>query len=153
MNERNDSAAAYEGMPAKACGEPPAPRLDLTVIAASPAAALAILRKARALADRLHARITIVAPQIVPYPLPLERPEVPVGFNERKFRAIEADSPPGTTVKIYLCRDRLEMLQAVLAPRSLVMIGHSKRLWPGWEESLAKQLCRAGHEVVVTETE
>lgn len=153
MDERNDSAVAFEGASATATGGPPAHRLDLTVIAASPAAAIAILRKARELADRLNARITIVAPQIVPYPLPLEHPEVPVGFSERQFRALEADSPPGTAVKIYLCRDRLEMLHAVLAPRSLIMIGHSKHRWPGWEEALTKQLCRAGHEVVVTETE
>ena len=41
-----------------------------------------------------------------------------------------ADSPVETIVRLYLCRDRFETLQAVLRPRSLVVIGGRRRWWP-----------------------
>ena len=54
---------------------------------------------------------------------------------------------------IYLCRDRVETLTAVLSPHSLVVIGGRKRWWPTAEKRLARKLRRAGHEVIFTETE
>ena len=57
-----------------------------------------------------------MVPQVVPYPLPLESPPVLIDWNERRFRVIADESPVETTVRIYLCRDRLETLTAVLKP-------------------------------------
>ena len=128
-------------------------RLDVAVVFTSAAATVLALRKAGALAESLSARITLLVPQIVPFPLPLESPPVLLHFSEQRFREIAKESPVETTVHIYLCRDRLETLKAVLAPHSLVVIGGARRWWPSREERLARQLRRAGHEVVLTETE
>src|ERR1035438_6032150 len=139
--------------PAHTHGDESQHRLDIAVVFTSATATIAALRKASALADRLSARITLLVPQIVPYVLPLESPPVLLDFSESRCRQIAKESTVETMVQIYLCRDRLEMLKSVLAPRSLVVVGGRRRWWPTHEKNLARQLRRAGHEVILTETE
>lgn len=127
--------------------------LHIAVVFTSIKSTVAALRTAGELAARLGARITILVPQIVPFPAPLSSPPVLLDWNERRFRVIAEESPVETTVRIFLCRDRLETLRSVLAPGSLVVIGGRRRWWPTREKILAKQLRRAGHEVVFTQTE
>ena len=128
-------------------------RLEVAVVFTSPAATLAAVRKAGVLAYPLNARISLLLPQVVPYPAPLESPPVLLDFSEPWLREIAAQSPVETSVRIYLCRDRVETLQSVLRPGSLVVIGGRKRWWPTREKSLARTLRHSGHEVVFTETE
>jgi hypothetical protein len=129
------------------------PRLNIDVVFTSIDATLAALKKAAALANRLGARITLLVPQIVPYPLPLESPPVLLEWNERRFRVIAEECPVETSVHIYLCRDRVETLSAALKPYSLIVVGGRKRWWPTSESRLARTLRRAGHEVVFAEAE
>jgi hypothetical protein len=154
MGERINLAPAFQRVLAPpsdpATGNTP---LNVTVVFTSVAATIAALRHAGALAHRLHARIVLIAPQVVPYPLPLETPPVLLDFNERRFRVIASESPVETSVQIYLCRDRFETLISVLAPRSLVVIGGRRRWWRTREEGLAWKMRRAGHEVIFTEVE
>ncbi len=109
---------------------------------------LAALRRAGDLASRLDARITLLVPQVVPFPCPLASPPVLVEFSERRLRLLAEASPVETTVKLYLCRDRWTALVELLKPRSLVVIAGRRR-----EKRLAQRLSRAGHEVVFAETE
>lgn len=127
--------------------------LNIAVIFTSVGATTAALKKAGNLAESLGARITLVVPQIVPYPLPLTSPPVLLEFQEKRFREIAAESPVDVRVQLYLCRDGLETLKTVLKPHSLVVIGGRKRYWPTREKSLVRKLRRAGHEVIFTETE
>jgi hypothetical protein len=128
-------------------------KLDVTVVFTSVDLTLRALKQAGALAERLESRITLVVPQVVPYPLPLTSPPVLLDFNERRFSVLASQSPVETTVCIYLCRDRWDALQLALKPRSLVVIGGRKGWWALPEKRLARQLRRAGHEVVLVETE
>jgi hypothetical protein len=128
-------------------------RLEVTVVFTSVEPTLRALKEAGALAERLDSRITLVVPQVVPYPLPLTSPPVLLDFNERRFSVLASQSPVETTVCIFLCRDRWEALQLALKPRSLVVIGGRKGWWLRPEKRLARQLRRAGHEVVLVETE
>jgi len=134
----------------------PAPseaRLEITVLFTSVEPTVAALRRAGELASQLNGRITLVVPQVVPYPLPLASPPVARDFNERRFRVIAEESRAETTVQVYLCRDRYVTLESVLAERSLVVIGMRRRWWPTAEKRLIERLRKAGHEVVVTGTE
>ena len=126
-------------------------RLNIAVIFTSIESTLSALRRAGALANRPHACITLVVTQVVPYPLPLNRPPVSPDFRERHFRVLAEDSAVETTVRIYLCRDRVETLRKVLKPHSLVVIGGCRSWWPTPENRLARQLRRSGHEVVFAE--
>jgi hypothetical protein len=144
----------------RASGPPPAPvhvdndqRLNISVVFTSVGATLAALRKAGDLASSLGGRITLVVPQVVPYPLPLESPPVLLDWNDRRFHVIAAESPVETVVRIYLCRDALDMLRGVLPAHSLVVMGGPRRWRPTREKRLARQLRHAGHEVIFTESE
>ncbi|MBZ5607268.1 MAG: hypothetical protein LAP38_03350 [Acidobacteriia bacterium] len=151
---------AIEKILAPATGQPSRPlieeagqKLNIAVVFTSVEATLAALKEAGRLASSLGARITLLVPQVVPYPLPLETPPVLVDFNEKRFRVIAGESPVETSVQIYLCRDRFETLTSVLNPGSLVVLGGPKRWWPTREKRLASKLRRIGHEVVYKETE
>jgi len=151
---------ALQKVLAPAAGSPERPepgkfesRLNLDVVFTSVEPTLAALRKAAALASRLNARITLVVPQIVPYPLLLQTPPVLIDFNERRFRIIASQCPVAVTVRIYLCRDPAETLAGVLKPDSVVVLGGRRRWWPTAEKRLARKLRRVGHKVIFTETE
>jgi hypothetical protein len=160
MGLRNDMLLAFQKPLLPATGSPARPgtgefesKLNVDVVFTSIEPTLAALKKAGALAGRLNARITLLVPQIVPYPLPLASPPVLLDFNERRFRVIANQSPVETMVRLYLCRDRLETLASVLKPHSVVVVGGRRRWWPTPEKRLAGKLRRAGHEVILAETE
>jgi hypothetical protein len=127
------------------------PRPNIDVVFTSAPAALAALKKADALVSHLNARITLIVPQIVPYPLPLTSPPVLLEFAERQLRRIVQGSPVEMIVRLYLCRDPWIALKEVLSPRSLVIVGGRRRWWFTREERLARRLRRAGYRVVYTE--
>jgi hypothetical protein len=126
-------------------------RLNISVIFTSVECTLAALREAGRLASNLGGQITLVVPQVVPYPLALDALPVTAGFNERSFRTVAGASSISTTVRVYLCRDPEAAVLSALTPRSLVVIGGGKRWWPTAEKRLAGKLRRAGHEVIVAE--
>jgi hypothetical protein len=140
-------------------GRPEAPvideresRLNIAVIFTSVEATVAALKRAGVLAESLGARITLVVPQIVPYPLPLTSPPVLLDFQEKRFQTIAVESPVEIRVHLYLCRDGMHTLKSVLKAHSLVVIGGQRRFWRTREESLARMLRRLGHEVIFAET-
>jgi hypothetical protein len=150
---------AIEKILAPATGQPSRPpveevgqRLNIAVLFTSVDSTLVALKDAGNLANSLGARITLVVPQVIPYPLPLESPPVLVEFNENRFRVMASKSPVETSVHIYLCRDRFQTLTSVLNAGSIVVLGGRKRWWPTKDESLARQLRRAGYEVLFKET-
>jgi hypothetical protein len=145
--------APVTGVPVRPFAEETDSKLDISVVFTSVEATLSALKEAGNLASSLGGRITLIVPQIVPYPLPLSSPPVLVDFNERRLRVLASNCRVETRVSIYLCRDSLETLQSVLRPHSLVVVGSRKRWWPTPEKRLARKLRHLGHQVVVTERE
>jgi hypothetical protein len=117
------------GHPALPIGVEADQQVNIAVVFTSVDPTLAALKEAGNLANSLGARITLVVPQVVPFPLPLETPPVLLEFNENRFRVMASESPVETGVQVYLCRDRFETLAAVLKPGSIVLIGGRKRWW------------------------
>ena len=157
--ERDNMLLAFHQSLSPEVARPAAPpvevlesRLNITVVFTSIAATVQALDKAGSLAETLGARITLVVPQIVPYPLPLTSPPVLLEFQEKRFEAIASASRVEIKVEIYLCRDHVETLKRTLKPHSLVVVGGPKRFWPTREKSLVRKLQRAGHEVIFTQT-
>jgi hypothetical protein len=126
-------------------------KLEITVIFTSAEATVAAIDRAAALLNGLNGRISVVAAQFVPYPLPLERPPVLVDFNKRRLIEIASESPVETTVHLYLCRWRSETIASALKPGTVVVIGGRKRWLPTWEKSLARKLRRTGFTVIFLE--
>jgi hypothetical protein len=125
--------------------------LSIAVVFTSVDATVAALKRAGTLAESLGAHITLIAPQVVPFPLPLTSPPVLLEFQEKRFREIAAESPVDITVRLYLCRDSLETLKKVLRPHSLIVVGGRKRWWPTQAKRLVRRLRHSGHEVILAE--
>jgi hypothetical protein len=104
----NRSLSAEIGRPEALSVKAQDASLNISVIFTSAGATVAALKTAGALAQSLGARVTLVVPQIVPYPLPLTSPPVLLEFQERRFQEIAAESPVNIRVQLYLCRDGLE---------------------------------------------
>jgi hypothetical protein len=145
--------APVTGVPARTFAQDAASKIEISVVFTSLEGTLAALKEAGSMARALAGRITLIVPQIVPYPLPLASPPVLVDFNERRLRVIAAGCRVETRVTVYLCRDALQTLKSVLKPGSMVVVGSRKRLWPTPEKRLAAKLRRAGYEIVFTERE
>jgi hypothetical protein len=129
-------------------------RLEISVVFTSPEFTVAALKRAASLAGNLDARITLIVPQVVPFPLPLSSPPVLLDFQEARLREIASHTPVETVVRIYLCRSRWELLQTVLEPHSLVVLGaRAQWRWLTRERRLARKLRHVGHEVVMAEME
>jgi hypothetical protein len=129
------------------------PRLEISVVFTSVRGTIVALKRAARLADQLGARITLVVPQIVPFPAPLTSPPVLTSFNEQRCRLMAEKVAAETRVEIYLCREPNDTLEAVLRRRSLVVLGGCRRLWPTREKRLANRLRQAGHEVIFADSE
>jgi hypothetical protein len=156
--ERKEKSLTHERLLAPGAGlpEPPAyrasgHRFEVSVVFTSPDATAAALKVADALAKGLTARISLIFPQVVPYPLPVDNPPVSSEFCEGRLSKIANESRVETTIFFYLCRDRLATLRAVLKRGSIVVIGGRRKWWPTPEESLAGKIRRWGHEVIFTE--
>jgi len=144
------------GHPTRPVGDAADQKLNISVVFTSVESTLAALKEAGNLANSLGARIMLIVPQVVPYPLPLETPPVLVEFSENRFRVMASESAVETSVQIYLCRDRLGTLLSVLTPGSVVVLGGRKRRWAWWptkDERLARRLRLTGYEVLFKETE
>ena len=128
-------------------------KLNIVVIFTSVDATIAAVKMAGTLAEDLNARITLLVPIVVPYPLALTRPSVPLDFQEKRFQDIARECPADIHVQLYLCREPLQTLKTVLRPHSLVIVGARKQLWPAREKSLARELRNSGHEVIFTEAD
>ena len=126
--------------------------LEISVIFTSLQATIAALKMAATLAKGFRAYIRLVVPEVVPYPVPLNYPTVRWEFREQKLREIACESSVDTMVLVYLCRDRLATLKAVLKPGSIVIIGGRRRWWPTAEKNLAQNMRRLGREVFFAET-
>jgi hypothetical protein len=112
----------------------------------------AALQRGRALSRELHADVTLLVAQIVPFPLPLDRPPVAETITEKVWSEFAGHLDSEISVRVFLCRDRAEMLREQLAAGSIVLIGTRQRSWlPAAERSLAKRLERDGHQVILVD--
>jgi hypothetical protein len=132
-------------------------RLEVVVMFTDVPGTLKALKTAAELAHNLNGRIRVLAPQVVPYPLPLESPPVSTEFNQRRFQTLASEgSAPvkiDTRVESCLCRDRDDAVCQALEPEALVVMGMHQSWWPSAEKALAKKLRSKGHHVIVVDSE
>ena len=109
----------------------------------------AALAEAGVLLRNLAVEITLLAVQIVPFPLPLERPAVAPEFLERRLRVMAGGLEARVDVQLIFARDVYFAIERVLPSHSLVVVAAKKRWWPTAETKLARRLGRAGHSVAL----
>lgn len=143
--------------PAKTGQPSKARNIDLLVLFTDVSGTLEALRSAAKFARGLNARIRLLAPQVVPYPLSLEQPPVRPAFLVNRYRTIVEEAEIETTVELRLCRDYWDAVNDSLTPDSTVIIGchrawWNSRWWLTREERIAKRLRAEGHQVILVET-
>jgi len=123
--------------------------LQVFVIHTSRELTKACLNAVSALTRSLGARVTLLAVQIVPFPLPLDQPDVTPQFVERALVALAREIEAPVDVQVMLARDLEIGMRLGLTASSLVVVAAKKRRWPNAEVKLARSLARAGHSVAV----
>ena len=131
----------------------PEPETAVYVVFTSINWTLKALGKAREIARPVGAPIVVVAVQVVPFPLPLDKPPVPMEFVIRRFEERAEELPEKTKISAYLCRDQMVALKRVLNRSCPVLMGVRKKIWPTRDKRLAWKLRRAGYQVILVETE
>lgn len=123
-------------------------KLDINVIFTTKKGSEAALKRAELLAGDLNSRIYFLAPEIVPFPLPLESPPVDPEFKAERLRALAKSADADVFVEVLLCREARPALSQFLRPGSLVVLAGRRRWWRSTEERLADWLRAQGHRVV-----
>jgi hypothetical protein len=126
--------------------------LEVTVVFTKVPATLKALKMAAELAHNLNARIRLLVPQVVPYPLPLEKPEVSAEFHRKRLQTLAPHGSIDTRIELWLCRDRFDALSRALEPDALVVMGVRPTWWPTAEKALVRKLRRKGHEVILVDS-
>jgi hypothetical protein len=111
----------------------------------------AALMAVAALTRNLGARVILLAVQIVPFPLPLDRPDVSPDFLKQKLTALAREIDAAVEVRVVMARDRELGLERAISPGSLVVFVETKRWWPTTQSRLAHMLARTGHSVAFLE--
>ena len=125
--------------------------LQVFVPYTSPDLARSALAQAVVLTRNLTAQITLFAVHVVPFPVPLDKPNVSEAFLERKLAAVARGAGAAVRVRVAFARDAEYGYHQVLIPNSLVVMASQKRWWPTAEVKLARSLVRAGHSVALLE--
>jgi hypothetical protein len=111
----------------------------------------AALHSAAALSAGFPAALALLVPLTVPYPLPLERPPVPLGFASRRIAELAEAVTMEIRAYLYLCRDPEQTILDALNPHSVVVIGTGRRWYFNKSERMARKLRRHGHDVVLAD--
>ncbi|HVP45429.1 MAG TPA: hypothetical protein VMT32_02555 [Bryobacteraceae bacterium] len=104
-----------------------------------------------ALTRNLSARVTLVAVQIVPFPLPLDRPDVAPSFLEQELKILARGIDTPVDVHVVIARDRETGIEEAISPGALVVFAAKKHWWPTSHKRLARRLACAGHGVTFLE--
>jgi hypothetical protein len=122
--------------------------MEVVVLHTTVPETLQALKTAARLAHGLSARIRLLVLEVVPYPLPLDRPNVPLSFTRRRFHTLAGNATIETTIDIHLVRDPDKSIESALEPHSVIVMGAHRAWWPNAHTRVAKRLERLGHQVV-----
>ena len=127
--------------------------LEITVLHTDARETAKALQKVAGLAHDLSAEIRLLVLQVVPYPLPIEAPDVSIDFTRKSLMETIPALDVAIRVDIRVGRDTNVMLDSAFAPASLILAGSRRRWWPTPENRMAKRLRRLGHHVIAKDPE
>ena len=129
----------------------PAPmtRVPVHVIATTPEGTKCALTVARQLTHGVDSRVVLLVPRLTSY---CDRADL----SSRKraalvdeHHALAADAGVHVTVLVCVCRRLDDVVEQLLGPATLVIVGGRRNLWwPSREQRLVDRLTSGGHSVV-----
>jgi hypothetical protein len=109
----------------------------------------AALEAAVPLARGSDARLKVLVPQIVPYPLPLDQPVEAAPFAAERYRNLLHQLHAEAEVRLCLCRNPDDIILQLLPAHATVVVGGPAGTWrASREERLTRRLTHLGHRVV-----
>jgi hypothetical protein len=109
----------------------------------------AALTAAIPLARGSRARLVVLVPQVVPYPLPVDGPVDSTAVAGGRYRDLVEDLDGAAEVRVCLCRDADDVIERGLPPRATVVVGGAAGTWRvTTDERLARRLAHLGHHVI-----
>ena len=111
----------------------------------------AALKAVGAFTRNLGAHVSLVAVQVVPFPLPLDRPAISTSFLEQELESVARDMEVPVDAQVVISRDLAVAFDRAVSPGSLVVLATRKRWWRTPQAKLARLLARAGHSVALLE--
>ena len=116
---------------------------------------LRALDKAAEIAKELNLGIVVLAAQSVPYHLPLDEPPVSMKFIVQRFEELASRFSEEVEIRVYLCRNPLDIFERILRIDCPAVIGFKKKRWRlfSWEGKVVRTLRRAGFCLITVETE
>jgi nucleotide-binding universal stress UspA family protein len=106
-------------VPADNAGRP----IEITVLHAGTQTTLKAVETATRLAKDLAAEIRLLVLRVVPYPLPLDTPDVPIEFMQSLFLELASRANVELRVDIRIGRDKRLLLESAIQPGSVILIG------------------------------
>jgi hypothetical protein len=125
------------------------PHLQLVIPYTTPELTRAALKSAAMFTHDLKATVRLIGVHVVPYPCPLDHPDVANEHLKTKLAAVAQVSALPVRAEVVYGRDRQEAFRHVLKPGSLVLLATNKHWWRTAQERLARSLSRAGHSVAL----
>lgn len=124
-------------------------KLEIRVIYTDCKATLVAIRYSARLATSLQARIRIVLPAIVPWPLTMDECPVCEAHHRRLLRTVADGIRIETVAEIVRCREYAD-LNRTMPPHSIVVVGGRRRWWRPWsiDNRLERALEAGGHNVI-----
>lgn len=128
---------------------PRRPASGIFVVRTDPGRTKDALAVACRLASGLDLPLTLLALQVIPYPLRLENPPVSLAFIEHELSELASGMDAEVAVNILLCREAKEALKSALAPDSVVVIATGRKWWRFRHARLARLLSADGRRLLL----
>jgi hypothetical protein len=127
--------------------------LDIVIPYKTPELTLAALDCAARLGQGLDMRLRLIDVHVVPYALPLDKPDVARANLEKNIRRIAMKSAVPISPEIVFARDWESGFRRMLRPHSVVLIPIRKTWWRSRDKRMAERIRKHGHQVVWVEYE
>ncbi|MBZ5728062.1 MAG: hypothetical protein LAP87_24120 [Acidobacteriia bacterium] len=139
----------YRIDPEELDGDGAGAELEVVVPYTDPTVTAAVLERVQELTAGLRARVSLMAVQALPYPLPFVCPTAVHAYLAGQLTELAGHCALPVTPQVVLARDRQEGFRHALKPASTVVVGTRRRFFRSMEEKLARSLARDGHNVVL----
>ena len=118
------------------------------VLTTRPDATRTALTTAIPLARGARARLVLLVPHVVPYPLPVDRGAEAGAFIERRYQELLREEHGVAEIRVCLCRTPADVVHALPPASTVVVGGRSGSLWQSGDERLSRRLARLGHHAI-----
>jgi hypothetical protein len=126
-----------------------ATQTTMYVIATTLAGSRAALTAAIPLARGSGARLVVLVPHIVPYPIAVDGPVDSTAFASRQYRDLVRNLGGEAEVRLCCCRRVDDVISQTLRSRSTVVVGGPAGRWrASGAERWARRLTHLGHHVI-----